>query len=87
MKRQEFVGIGLVIALVSWAGNGIQAQGAAQDAKGKTTTVTGCLAKGADATTFTLSDAMPATADKEIEGGSEERGEEELSPWWPRTPR
>ena len=65
MKRQEFVGLGLVVALVSWAGSGIQAQGAAQDAKAKTTTVTGCLAKGADATTFTLSDAMPATADKE----------------------
>ena len=65
MKRQEFVGLGLVVALVSWAGNGIQAQGASQDAKAKTTSVTGCLAKGADATTFTLSDAMPATADKE----------------------
>jgi hypothetical protein len=65
MKRQEFVGLGLVVALVSWAGTGLQAQGASQDAKGKTTTVTGCLAKGADATTFTLSDAMPASADKE----------------------
>jgi hypothetical protein len=65
MKRQEFVGLGLVVALVSWAGTGIQAQDASQDAKAKTTSVTGCLAKGADATTFTLSDAMPATADKE----------------------
>ena len=65
MKRQEFVGLGLVVALVSWAGNAVQAQGAPQDAKAKTTTVTGCLAKGADATSFTLSDAMPATADKE----------------------
>ena len=65
MKRQKLVGLGLVVALASWAGSGIQAQGAAQDAKAKTTTVTGCLAKGADATTFTLSDAMPATADKE----------------------
>ena len=65
MKRQEFVGLGLVVALVSWAGSGIQAQDASQDAKAKTTSVTGCLAKGADATTFTLSDAMPATADKE----------------------
>ena len=27
--------------------------------------MTGCLAKGADASSFTLSDAMPATADKE----------------------
>ena len=65
MKRQVFVGLGLVVALVSWAGSGIQAQDASQDAKAKTTSVTGCLAKGADATTFTLSDAMPATADKE----------------------
>jgi hypothetical protein len=65
MKRQAFVGLGLVVALVSWTGYGLQAQGASQDAKAKTTTVTGCLAKGADATTFTLSDAMPATADKE----------------------
>ena len=70
MKRQEFVGLGLVVALVSWAGSGIQAQGAAQDAKAKTTAVTGCLAKGADATTFTLSDAMPATADKEKEAAT-----------------
>ena len=37
MKRQEFVGLGLVVALVSWAGTGIQAQGASQDAKAKTT--------------------------------------------------
>ena len=65
MKRQKLVGLGLAVALVSWAGTGMQAQGAPQDAKAKTTTVTGCLAKGADATTFTLSDAMPATADKE----------------------
>ena len=65
MKRQDFVGVGLVVALVAWAGIGVQAQGASQDAKGKTATVTGCLAKGADATTFTLRDAMPATADKE----------------------
>ena len=65
MKRQAFVGLGLVVALVGWAGSGIQAQAAPQDAKAKTTSVTGCLAKGADATTFTLSDAMPATADKE----------------------
>lgn len=65
MKRQAFVGLGLVAALVAWTGSGLQAQGASQDAKAKTTTLTGCLAKGADATTFTLSDAMPAAADKE----------------------
>jgi hypothetical protein len=65
MKRQVFVGLGLVVALVSWAGSGIQAQGASQDDKAKTKSVTGCLAKGADATTFTLSDAMPATASNE----------------------
>ena len=65
MKRQDFVGLGLVVALVSWAGSGIQAQDASQDAKAKTKSLTGCLAKGADATTFTLSDAMPATASSE----------------------
>ena len=65
MQRQKLVGLGLAVALASWAGTGMQAQGAPQDAKAKTTMVTGCLAKGADATTFTLSDAMPATADKE----------------------
>jgi hypothetical protein len=65
MKRQLFVGLGLVVGLVLWAGHDIQAQGASQDAKAKTTTVTGCLAKGADASSYMLTDAMPATAVKE----------------------
>ena len=42
------------------------AQAPAQDSqKGKTVSFTGCLAAGADAKSFTLSDAMPATAGKE----------------------
>ncbi len=66
MKRQLAVCIGLVVSLVSWAGTGAQAQTATEDAKkAKATTVTGCLAKGADANSYTLSDAMPDAAAKE----------------------
>ena len=66
MKRLLLVNVGLVVSLVSWAAAGAQAQYPSEDAKkGKTTTVTGCLAKGTDANSFTLSDAMPATAAKE----------------------
>jgi hypothetical protein len=61
MKRELFVGLGLAVAL-GWAGQNVSAQFATPDTKGKTTTVTGCLAKGADATTYTLSDATPAAA-------------------------
>ena len=59
--------MGLGLWSLSWRGQVpfFSLQGALQHAKAKTTSVTGCLAKGADATTFTLSDAMPATADKE----------------------
>jgi hypothetical protein len=62
MKRQLFVGVGLVVALGSWASYDVQAQATAQDAKAKATTVTGCLAKGTDSTSYVLNDAMPATA-------------------------
>lgn len=66
MKRQLFVYFGLVVSLASWAGAGAQAQGATQDAKkGKPTTVTGCLAKGTDASSYVLNDAMPGAAAKE----------------------
>ena len=65
MKRQLLVCIGLAASLVAWANAGVLAQGASQDAKAKTTTVTGCLAKGTDATSYLLSDAMPAAAVKE----------------------
>jgi hypothetical protein len=60
MKRQLLVCIGLGVSLVAWANAGILAQGASQDAKAKTTTVTGCLAKGTDATSYLLRDATPA---------------------------
>ena len=71
MTRQSLVGLGLAVSLVSWAVQGVGAQGASQDAKGtaakggKTMTLTGCLAKGSDASSFMLNDAMPATAAKE----------------------
>ena len=66
MKRQLLVCIG-VAAVVSSAGLMAQAQGASQagtqGAKGgSSTTLTGCLAKGGDATSFVLNDAMPAAA-------------------------
>ena len=62
MKRRTWiVGVSVVACAVS-AG----AQAPAQDAqKPKTVTITGCLAAGADAKSFTLSDAMPETAAKE----------------------
>jgi hypothetical protein len=64
MKRLICLGIGVsVIAFVSAAA---AAQAPAQDAqKAKTVSVTGCLAAGADAKSFTLNDAMPAAAAKE----------------------
>lgn len=64
MKRLIRLGVGVsvVACVVAVAG----AQAPSQDAqKAKTVTVTGCLAAGADEKSFTLSDAMPATADKE----------------------
>ena len=65
MKRELLVGVCLVVAVGSWAGYDVQAQAAAQDSKAKTTSVTGCLAKGTDASSYMLNDAMPATAAKE----------------------
>ena len=66
MKRQVLMCVGLAVSLVAGANAGVFAQGASQDAaKAKTTSVTGCLAKGTDATSYTLSDAMPAAAAKE----------------------
>jgi hypothetical protein len=63
MKRFTSLGVGVsIVACAAVAA----AQAPAQDAdKGKTVTVTGCLAKGADATSFTLNDAMPGAAEKE----------------------
>jgi hypothetical protein len=65
MKRQLLVCIGLAVSLVAGANAAMLAQAASQDAKAKTTTVTGCLAKGTDATSYLLNDAMPASAVKE----------------------
>ena len=68
MKRLMSLGVGLsiVVCAAAVAAAHAPAQAPAQDAqKAKTVTVTGCLAKGADATSFTLNDAMPAAAEKE----------------------
>jgi hypothetical protein len=64
MKRLICVGVGVsVFAFVAAAG---AAQAPSQDAqKAKTVSITGCLAAGADAKSFTLNDAMPAAAAKE----------------------
>jgi hypothetical protein len=64
MKR--FMSLGVGVSIVACAAAHAAAQAPAQDAqKAKTVTVTGCLAKGADATSFTLNDAMPGAAEKE----------------------
>jgi hypothetical protein len=64
MKRLMCLGVG--VSIVACAVAVVGAQAPAQDAsKGKTVTITGCLAAGADAKTFMLSDAMPAAAAKE----------------------
>jgi hypothetical protein len=64
MKRLLSLGVG--VSIVACAAAVAAAQAPAQDAqKGKTVTVTGCLAAGADAKSFTLNDATPGTADKE----------------------
>jgi hypothetical protein len=64
MKRLMCLGVGL--AVFAFVAATAAAQAPAQDTqKGKTVSVTGCLAAGADAKSFTLNDAMPATAEKE----------------------
>lgn len=64
MKRLMCFGVGLSVVVCAVAAVGAQAP--AQDAsKSKSVSITGCLAAGADAKTFTLSDAMPAAAAKE----------------------
>lgn len=65
MKRQLLMCVGLVVSLLAWASSGAQAQYSQDAKKGKTTTVTGCLAKGTDANSYVLRDAMPAAAAKE----------------------
>ena len=70
MKRQLLVCFGLAVC-VAWAIPGVQAQGASQDAqKGKTTTVTGCLEKGADANSFVLREMASGEAAKGAAAGA-----------------
>lgn len=64
MKRFMCLGVG--VSVVAFLTAPVSAQAPSQDAqKAKTVSVTGCLAAGADAKTFTLNDAMPAAAEKE----------------------
>ena len=80
MRTNVFVGMGLAVSLVSWAEGGAGAQSAAQGAAGgKTTTVTGCLAKGADASSYMLNNAMPAGAAKEESSKQPSKGSEAKS--------
>lgn len=72
MKKLMMVA-GTLAALAAWSASPVQgqaayptqdtkaAQGAKADAKGKTMQLTGCLAKGADANSFVLSNAMAST--------------------------
>ena len=64
MKRFMSLGVGISIVACAAAVAAAQAP-AKEDQKAKTVTVTGCLAKGADATSFTLNDATPGAAEKE----------------------
>jgi len=64
MKRLMCLGVG--VAVFAFVAATAAAQAPAQDTqKAKTVSVTGCLAAGADAKSFTLNDAMPAAAEKE----------------------
>ena len=64
MKRLICLGIG--VSAVAFVAAAAAAQAPSQDAqKAKTVSVTGCLAAGADAKSFALNDAMPASAAKE----------------------
>jgi len=64
MKRLMSLGVGISIVACAAAVAAAQAP-AKEDQKAKAVTVTGCLAKGADATSFILNDATPGAADKE----------------------
>jgi len=65
MKRLMCLGVGVSVVVCAVAAVGAQAPAPQDASKAKTVSVTGCLAAGADAKTFTLSDAMPAAAAKE----------------------
>jgi hypothetical protein len=63
MKRSLILGLG--VSIVTCAAAVAAPQDAAQDAKkGKTVTITGCLAAGPDAKIFVLNDALPEAAAK-----------------------
>jgi hypothetical protein len=80
MTTNVFVAMGLAVSLVSWAEAGAGAQSGAQGAAGgKTTTVTGCLAKGADASSYMLNNAMPAGAAKDESSKQPSKGSEAKS--------
>ena len=64
MKRLMSLGVGISIVACAAAVAAAQAP-PKEDQKAKAVTVTGCLAKGADATSFILNDATPGAADKE----------------------
>jgi hypothetical protein len=64
MKRLMCLGVG--VSVVAFVTSATAAQAPSQEAqKGKSVSITGCLAAGADAKSFMLNDAMPAAADKE----------------------
>ena len=64
MKRFMCLGVG--VSVVAFVTATAAAQAPSEDAqKAKTVSITGCLAAGADAKSFTLNDAIPAAADKE----------------------
>ena len=76
MKRFMSLGVAASIVACAVAVATAQPPAPAQDAqKAKTVTVTGCLAKGPDATSFTLNDAMPAAAEKEQSKEAPKSGE------------
>ena len=74
MKRFMCLGVG--VAVFAFVAATAAAQAPAQDTqKAKTVSVTGCLAAGADAKSFTLNDAMPAAAEKEQSKEAPKSGE------------
>ena len=80
MKRLMCLGVGVSIVACAIVAVGAQAPASAdkpsQSAdKSKSVTITGCLAAGTDANTFTLNDAMPGAAAKEQSKEAPKAGE------------
>ncbi len=63
MKRAVMTG--MAASVLVWATATAAQTPPPQDAKAKTLTLTGCLAKGEDANSFVLNKAMPVTAAKD----------------------